>query len=99
MFVRSIHFSMNGADPSAADAVYAKAKEMWIAQLGFHSIQRFRFAEGPHKDDQMVVLRFDSRESFDAAAEAIKPQRDEYMKALAAAGVKQEEIMMLDELQ
>ena len=71
---------------------------MWSKQKGFHSIQRFKIIEGPYKDQEMVVLRFNSHDDFKKAMDAVKDEREAILKEIAATGVKMEETMMLEEI-
>jgi len=97
MFTQAMRYSFSKA-PDEAVAIYEKIKPMWSAQKGFHSIQRYRIVEGPHTDQQMVVLRFSDRAALDAARKNIAPQREEALKGLAAAGAKVEETFLLEEI-
>jgi hypothetical protein len=97
MFTQATRYSFSkGLDE--AIQIYNKAKPLWSAPKGFHSIQRYRIVEGPHADQQMVVLRFNDRASLDAARKKIQPQRDEILKGLDKAGVKTEEVLLLEEV-
>jgi hypothetical protein len=99
MYVRGTRYSFTGNGADEGGKIYnGKAKPMWSGQKGFHSMQRFRIADGPNKDQQYVVLRFESKDAWEKAREACASQRDEMLKGLETAGVKAEEVMELEEI-
>jgi len=97
MFTQATRYSFSKGLDEAVQ-LYDKAKRLWSAQKGFHSIQRYRIVEGPHTDQQMVVLRFNDRASLDDARKNIQPKREELLKGLENAGVKTEEVLLLEEV-
>ena len=99
MFVRTIRISFAGGTSEATIKLFnERVKPMWSSQPGFHSIQRFKVIEGPNKDQEMVVLRFNSHDDYKKALEALADKREALQKDIQAAGVKQEENMMLEEI-
>ena len=87
----------HGAEEKGSE-IYGKAKPLWSSQAGFHSMNRYRITEGAHKDQQMVVVRFNDKASLDAARTNIGPQREHILEALKTAGIKTEETYLLDEI-
>ena len=49
MFTQATRYSFSKGLDEAVQ-IYNKAKPLWSAQKGFHSIQRYRIVEGPHAD-------------------------------------------------
>ena len=101
MFVRTSRNSFSGNDQKYEAAVKLfdeRIKPMWSKQKGFHSLQRFKIVEGPYKDQEMIVMRFDSQDNFKKAIEAVKDEREATLKEIADTGVKIEEVMMLEEI-
>jgi len=100
MYVRGTRYSFTGNGAEEGGKLYnEKAKPMWSGQQGFHSMQRFRIVgEGSHADQQYVVLRFESKDAWEKARQAVGSQRDEMLKSLETAGVKTEEVMELEEI-
>ena len=99
MLVRTIRNSIAGGNNEAAVKLFnERVKPMWSDQPGFHSIQRFKVIDGPHKDQEMVVLRFNSHDDFRQAIDAVANKREALLKDIQAAGVKQEDTMMLEEI-
>ena len=89
---------MSKGEDKAMEIYEKRAKPMWSKQSGFHSMQRFRVLDGPNKDQEMVVLRFNSHDDFRKAVDAVANKREALLKDIQAAGVKQEETMMLEEI-
>ena len=98
MFVRASRVSFAKEDDAPIQLYNEKIKPMWSSQPGFHSIQRFEIVDGPHKGQEMNVLRFDNQDSFDKATKALAEQREALKKDLDAAGVKIEETLLLNEV-
>jgi|EndMetStandDraft_8_1072994.scaffolds.fasta_scaffold508325_2 heme-degrading monooxygenase HmoA len=98
MFVRTVRNSFSGSDDTAVLKLFnEKMKPLWTSQPGFHSISRYRVVEGPHKDQMMVVTRFENKEAHDKAMKAVGEKREAILKEIHAAGVKMEETMLLEE--
>ncbi len=68
---------------------------LYLLSLGFQG--RYRVVEGPHKDQMMVVTRFENKEAHDKAMKAVGEKREAILKEIHAAGVKMEETMLLEE--
>jgi len=99
MYTRVTRYSFNGSNAEAEGAkLYAQAKPMWSGQQGFHSMQRYRIVEGPNANQQMVVVRFNSKNDMMKARETVGQQRDQLLKKLDEVGVKTEEAMELEEI-
>ena len=95
MYVQASRYSFNqGLDKPVE--IYNAAKAKWAAQPGFHSMSRYRITEGPHVDQQMIVIRFESKEAIIAARQEVRGA--EILKALEEAGGKREEVLLLEEL-
>src|SRR4029450_1527063 len=99
MFTRVTRFSFTGNEAEQTGAkLYGQAKPLWSGQPGFHRMTRYRITEGPNANQQMVVVRYDSKENMEKALKAISQQREKIMKQLEEAGVKAEEVMVLEEI-
>jgi heme-degrading monooxygenase HmoA len=99
MYTRVTRYSFNGSKAEEEGAkLYEQAKPMWSGQQGFHSMQRYRIVEGPNANQQMVVVRFNSKNDMKKAREAVSKQRDQILKKLDEVGVKTEEAMELEEI-
>ena len=98
MFTRVVRYSGNDKAFDEGAKLYHQAKTMWGGQPGFHSMQRYRITDGPHANQQMVVLRFNNKSEMDKAREAVGSQHTDRLKKLEEAGVKTEETYMLEEI-
>ena len=99
MYTRVTRYSFNGSSAEKEGAkLYEQAKPMWSSQQGFQSMQRYRIVEGPNANQQMVVVRFNSKNDMMKAREAVSQQRDQILKKLDEVGVKTEEAMELEEI-
>jgi len=98
MFTRAIRYNLGSDEQEAVKIYNERAKPMWGKQQGFHSMQRYRIVEGPHKDKQMVVVRFNDQDCFNKAQEAVAQEREGIVKDLEKAGVQAEEVLMLEEV-
>ena len=99
MYIRATRYSFTGDGANKGAEIYnTKAKPMWSKQKGFHSMMRSRFVGDKYSDQQMVVLRFESKEAFEKAREAVKDQREEMLKGLEKAGIKTEEVIETEEI-
>ena len=98
MFVQTSRYSLNGAaSEAAAHQIYEKAMPLWAA-AGAHSMNRYRIAEGDKAGQMMVVVRFTTRDQWSSGRDAIAGQRETLAQELEAAGIKNEETMLLDEV-
>ena len=98
MFTMAARYSIPTAAEEKAGKIYENAKSIWSKQTGFQSMQRYRIVEGPHANQQMVVVRFADRNSLTTAREKIKDEREKFLKELADTGTKTEEMLLLDEV-
>jgi heme-degrading monooxygenase HmoA len=98
MFTMAARYSIPQAAEDKAGKIYEQAKSIWSKQTGFQSMQRYRIVEGPHANQQMVVVRFTDRNSLTTARDKIKTEREKFLKELADTGTKTEEMLMLDEV-
>ena len=100
MYVRATRYSFkdDGAMEKGNNIYSNKAKPLWSKQKGFHSMNLFRIADGPNKGQEMVALRFESKDAWEKARDGISQQREEFLKGLEEAGVKTEEVLELEEV-
>jgi len=99
MYVRTSRYSFTADGETKGGEIYNEVgKHLWSSQPGFLSMSRYQITVGPHKGQQMVVLRFKDKAAMDIARGSTKDQRDTMLKHLEEAGVKLEESMELEEL-
>ncbi len=98
MFIQTSRYSLNGSGAEqAAHSIYNKAQALW-QKAGAHSMDRYVVFEGEKAGQHMVVVRFSSAEAWHSGRGSIEDERAELMKEMDAAGIKLEEILLLNEV-
>ena len=99
MFIQASRYTVPNQE--AADKGHQlyeqKARAMWM-KAGAHSTGHYHITDGDYKGQHMVVVRFENNHAWQHGREAIREERETLLKEVEEAGIKLEDVMLLDEV-